>query len=182
MRKAISILLILSLVLPVTGIFLHYQVNQKQIRKEVKHRMLTGIDRDQLERLAFHHQETAQLTWKHSREFVFQGQFYDIVETHSTTDSIIYYCWWDNDETVLHQQLDALLASLMQRDPEQQQKQTRISDFFKSLYCEQAIALAAKPVASQSISFPDNIYSIYLRDDSPPVPPPESSSHIISMM
>lgn len=182
MRRVISISLLLSLVIPITAIITHFQIEQRNIRKAVKHRMLEGIDHHELERLAFHVGDVDDLEWKHSLEFEYRAQFYDIVSTEYKRDSIIYFCWWDNDETALHKKLDALMASLMQRDPVQQQKQTRIADFFRSLYCTQLIALAAKPVTHQTLSYPDKTLHLYLPDDSPPVPPPESSSHIMRMI
>ncbi len=42
---------------------------------------------------------TTKLNWKHSKEFEFNNQMYDVVDKVVTRDSIRYWCWWDFKET-----------------------------------------------------------------------------------
>ena len=173
MRKAYTILLMTSLVLPLACIFVHYHVNLYQIRKELKHRMLEGIGMEELVRLAFHQKDNASQKWEHSREFVFKGQYYDVVNKEECGDSIIYYCWWDNEETILHKQLDGVLANFMQRDPQQHKHQTRILDFFKAFYFEEHHY--QQEINNWSFSHDFNYLSRHITIPAtvPPVPPPE---------
>jgi hypothetical protein len=113
-----------------------------------------------------------QLKWKHSREFEFNGEMYDIVEEEMTGDTMHYWCWWDNEETRLNQQLDDLISKSSGTNKEQKQTQQRLSQFFHSLY------ITFIPASLQwipKINRPDFKYHFNIKtiDISPPNPPPE---------
>jgi hypothetical protein len=173
MRKPAAILLLAALTMPFLALYLRTHVEIRQVRKEVKAKLIESVDRDALVLLSFSLADVKRaLQWKHSKEFAYQGQMYDIVDQTSTKDSVHYWCWWDHEETKLHKQLDQLMANLLMRDPAQQSRQHQFTDFFKTLYCEThaipwTIALSCDP-----ISFPDKTHHIYAHDVKPPSPPP----------
>jgi hypothetical protein len=117
----------------VTSLWLQHQ--KKLVKKEVKAMILADIEKGQLERLQFSKEESANLLeWKHSKEFAFEGNMYDIVETEQCGDSIIYWCWLDKKETALNQQLAGLLEELLGTKQERSEKKNRLNHFSKTLF------------------------------------------------
>lgn len=133
LKGLISILLICSLVGPYLGISLYLKHEKKMIKREIKHKIIEGIDRSELVKLSFSPNEENQLRWEHSKEFEFKGEMYDVVEKETIDGKTVYWCWWDNEETKLNKQLNQLLAKkLGQQCPDNNQQV--ISNFLKSLF------------------------------------------------
>ncbi len=140
LRRFYAILLLICLVAPVAVTYNWLQHKKYVVRKTVKRKIINGIDKNQLVLLKFTKPQTKTLLhWKHSKEFEFEGQMYDIVETVFCNDSIFYYCWWDKEETALNQQLMAITYHLLGTDPMHRQQQSKLEVFFKSLYCNDLI-------------------------------------------
>lgn len=174
-RKVTGILLIFCLVAPIvaTFTFLHYQ--KRQVKREVKWKMIAGIDKNELVLLKFTDEETqTELRWEHSKEFEYKGQMYDIVEKSIQGDTIYYWCWWDHEETKLNKQLDGLLAKVLGNNPQRQEKKSQLADFFKKLFHE-------KQETQTAIITTQTIKHFYYSEDfaslfhAPPVPPPRFS-------
>jgi len=152
-------------------IWLTYKKNQ--VRKEVKRRIIEGIDQEELVHLVFtDSQLNSVLSWKHSEEFEFKGEMYDVV-THVKIDSMHHYwCWWDNDETELSRRLDELVTANF-GTKHQDQGQIQV------LY--QLFNLYHRPVHILSYCLPPNSLQTFLQDQSadsrfksaPLLPPPE---------
>lgn len=97
--------------------------------------MIAGLDDSELVLLRFH--KTAintDLRWKHSREFEYQGQMYDIVKAHESGDGIFYYCWWDYEETQLNRKLSSLVTMAWGSNPAHNHTRLRLLSFYVSLY------------------------------------------------
>ncbi len=173
--KLIGISLLFSLFAPVAATFVYLQYQKKQIKREVKWNMITGIDRDELVLLTFSKEETeTELRWKHSREFEYKGEMYDIVEKRVDGDQISYWCWWDHEETTLNRQLDGLLAQVMGKNPERKQQESHLTEFFKNLYFEwESVELDEfKSPDKTTFFYANRFQSIGL---SPPIPPPRQA-------
>ncbi|MGH1433377.1 MAG: hypothetical protein ACRBG0_02855 [Lewinella sp.] len=172
--KAASIFLFFCLVAPIVLTFgyLHYQ--KEQTRRKVEREIINSGDENGLVLLKFTEKESQTLLrWEHSREFEFDGQMYDIVKTEEKGDTTYYWCWWDEAETKLNQQLEELLVSSRNQQPSQHSQQEKLIDFFKSLYCIYPLTWGARTF--QSVRIP---YSYECRYRSithpPPVPPPKA--------
>jgi len=136
--KVFGIVFLFLLVVPFSTLFLVLKNQQKQVRREVKWRMIAGIDKSELVLLKFSTTQTEkELVWKHAREFQYNGEFYDIVEKETHTDSVFYWCWWDHEETALNRKLENLVASHWNKDPVQKNKKETIQKLFKSMFFEQ---------------------------------------------
>lgn len=171
--KASGILFLFCLVAPIAAsfIFLHYQ--KKQIREEVKSRIVAGIDEKELVLLKITQEEShTDLRWEHSAEFEYNGQMYDVVEEEIRGDTIYYLCWWDHKETELNKHLDNLLSYALGNNKHRSESKKRVKEFYQSLFFvsrseRDLIVVATKPINTlyklnyQSVSYP------------PPVPPPE---------
>ena len=105
------------------------------IKKEVKWKMIAGIDKEELVLLTFSREETeTKLNWKHSREFEYNGEMYDIVETLEQNDSIAYWCWWDHEETKLNRQLSDLIDQTAGQSQQNKQNKQHLFQFLNSIY------------------------------------------------
>lgn len=176
MKRGITgILLLFCLATPIviTFTFLHY--HKKQVRKEVKHRIIAGIDKVELVLLKFTEAKTkSELRWEHSKEFEYKGEMYDVVERKIEGDTIYYWCWRDHEETKLNKQLDGLLAKVLGNNPQREEKKSQLADFFKKLFHENpANQLEVSPKYKiKRFYYSEDFASIY---HAPPVPPPRLS-------
>lgn len=105
------------------------------VRKEVKEMMMRGVDKDDLVTFAFtKHQIKNELKWKHSREFEYNGNMYDIVTFRKEGDKYIYDCWLDKKETKLNAQLAALYSQKWNQVKGNYQDRTHLDHFVDSLF------------------------------------------------
>lgn len=168
-------MLLFCLAVPIMAMFafLHYQ--KKHVRREVKHRIIAGIDRSELVLLKFTPEDAkTKLEWKHAKEFGYQESMYDIVEMEFHNDSIHFWCWWDNKETALNQQLDSLLAGAWHKDPLQQKNKEHLAKLYKSLFHELAPAekTATFTIEREKVNC-SYAFGLITYAYPPPVPPPE---------
>ncbi|CAN5161440.1 hypothetical protein BH09BAC1_BH09BAC1_15530 [soil metagenome] len=79
---------------------------------------------------------SVKLHWEHSKEFEYQGEWYDVVYTDTLdNDSLQYWLLWDNDETMLNRQLASLVANALGHDPATKHKTERFNHFSKDIFC-----------------------------------------------
>lgn len=167
--------MILCLMLPATGtiIYLHFQ--KKQVKKSVKKQIIAGIDKNALVLLKFSSEDIkALLRWEHSREFEYNGQMYDVIETVYRNDSVYYWCWWDYEETLLNKKLNKLTCIAFGKDPGQKEKQHQLISFYKSLFFSDS-GFELKIFSTAGIlnfNFSNRILKVCFP---PPIPPPKSS-------
>ncbi|NJL75605.1 MAG: hypothetical protein HC892_11820 [Saprospiraceae bacterium] len=151
---------------------LNYQ--KQQVKKEVKHKMVAGIDKKELVLLKLTAaQKQTQLNWEHAKEFEYQGEMYDVIETEIRCDTTYYWCWWDHAETALNKQLDELASLVKGNHAKHKENQKRLYDFFKSLYLPEVAE--RKPFVLLEIKVTNFWKQIYYSSlaGAPSVPPPE---------
>nr|WKN38413.1 hypothetical protein K4G66_06825 [Tunicatimonas sp. TK19036] len=168
--SGIFLLICLGLPLLVTHTWLQHQ--KVTIRRQVKRRIIAGLHRDELVLLTFTKKEAQTLLrWEHAHEFEYRGQMYDIVESDVESDTLKYWCWSDDEETQLNQQLSKLLAIALGHSPQNKEKQKQLIQFYKSLYF-----LKASDWRIPSIPTEQTFCLYYLTYSSislnPPKPPP----------
>lgn len=98
------------------GIFKYRQAN---IRKDIKRAIKEGVPKDQLVDFVFHTQEESwiNLDWtKPEKEFRFNNQMYDIIETRKSNDTIYFKCIHDVKESGLFQQIDLMTENRSDKD------------------------------------------------------------------
>lgn len=135
-KSIIVILLAVSINLPVfiTNQYLEYQ--RKSIRKTVKAAINAGLREDQLTKLRFSKTDIAdKISWEKLDEFEFEGKLYDIVKAEETTDSIVYFCWLDNDESTVKKLLNNISNYEWSKNKNRQNQQQRQMDYAKNLIC-----------------------------------------------
>lgn len=171
-KRFIAITLLLCFIAPVGLTYMVLKLKQWQVREEIEQQILVGMDKGELVELTFSLEDSKKLDWEHEREFEFEGQSYDIVESEVKGDSITYFVWWDKVETKIKHQLAELVSMAMNDDEQNQENQEKIDHLFKTLYYSSDFTGEAESFISKSIklNFLSNRYLSLAW--APPVPPP----------
>lgn len=155
------------------GMYGWLQLRRKEVRKEVKHQIIAGVERSELVLLTFTPEQQQKLKWKHSREFEFEGEMYDVVETEIVDGITQYWCWSDDEETVLNKQLFELTNIALGLDPIQKQQQSKFKHYSNTLFHEQVIPWRLE-VNLALFQSEIHFTGVSPWNNSPPVPPPEA--------
>jgi len=94
---------------PASGSLTWLDLERSIVKKAVDRHIVAGVEESDLVLLEFSREETETLLrWEHSREFEYDGQMYDVVETWAVGDTVYYRCWWDRAETALNNRMRLL--------------------------------------------------------------------------
>lgn len=136
-KQVVSLLLLFILIVPIGTTYLWLHQRKRAVKKEVKWKLIAGLDKKELVFFAFSQKEVeTKLHWEHSKEFEYKQQMYDVVEKKIIKDSIHLWCWWDFQETKLNKQLQSLLTVAFQNDTKTTQKKDQVFGFYKLLYLQ----------------------------------------------
>jgi hypothetical protein len=135
-------ILIVCLILPVVGVWLHFGIEKASIQAQVKHTIKQGLPKSALTRFEFTPNEIAQLEWEHAKEFTHKGMKYDVVQTKKRGNVTILWCWKDHQESALYEKVKSLIASALIHHEERNDTK-RFAQFYKSLFWQEV-----KPVIS----------------------------------
>lgn len=143
-----SIFLLTIIIVPAVSTYLWLNHQRSEVKHEVKRMMIRGIDRDELILLKFSKEEAeTKLKWEHSKEFEYNQQMYDVVESKIIGDTIYYWSWLDNEETRLNQELAELVTNLLNTDPQKKETENQLISFYKSLYYSENSSSILHPFA-----------------------------------
>lgn len=173
MKKWLAILFIFSLYAPFIATNLHYNYTKARIRHEVKHKIMLGIPKEELALVKIHRNHVfTQLKWEHSKEFEYQHQMYDVVEQINKGDTVYFYCWLDNEETLLNKKLLSITRQRMGHNPQTNHYNLKIKQFYFSLFFNCHAIQTLAPSYSFDIRF---VYSFFIKSYlfDVPSPPPE---------
>lgn len=134
MKKIVAILLLFSLFLPFLGTISLFNIQKYQAKKELKRKLITGLEDSALVLLVFTKKEKESLYWEHEKEFKYQGFMYDIVKQKVEGTRYFYWCWKDHKETLLYKKLEKLVALALGDDPLQKQNQLQLKWFHNLLF------------------------------------------------
>jgi hypothetical protein len=155
-----------------TYLWLNHQ--KKQVKREVKWKIIEGIDKSELVLIQLTKAEAKEkLDWEHSKEFEFEGEMYDVVEFEETTDSVKYWCWWDYKETALNKNLAEVVNNLLGNQPDKKEKEQKMISFYQSLFSEKVFQW--QPQQFYEVSNPSTDYRFIskIHINSIPSPPPQ---------
>lgn len=133
--KITGIFLLICLVAPVLTTFswLHFQ--KIRVRREVKILLEGYVKKEALTLLTFSKEAAAcHLSWKDDKEFEYEGQMYDVEKREIHGDSILYWCWWDQEESSLNKKLKELLHFTASKNSNARESRERLLTFYFSLY------------------------------------------------
>ena len=133
--------------------------------------MIQGIELSDLTMLRFSIKESAQLNWHHDEEFEWCGEKYDVVHRTESGDSILYWCWWDHEESELERKLEALLRQGGGDIPLNDEPASLLVDFMKKCCNDPALdSMMESPlpeVLQWTVILPEDLVSSV-----PPLTPP----------
>ena len=101
----------------------------------MKWQLLSETPNEDLVLLKFTTQEAQQkLNWEHSREFEFENKMYDLVRQSQVGDTLFYWCYEDQEETALNQQIKSLVNLSLANNQDYQNQQKNLLQWFELLY------------------------------------------------
>lgn len=170
-------LLAISIHLPSMIVKEYLESKRKSIRKEVKTMINAGLREDQLVRLAFSKQKVnTQVRWVKDHEFEYLDEMYDIVRHSASSDSVVYWCWKDNDENWIKQQLNAVSAWQFHQEKSNDPQQKRQAEYTKNLICPSVIRMdtAQNIIPTDENSLETYVHLILMKTEiTIDAPPPE---------
>jgi hypothetical protein len=155
------------------GMYGWLQQRRREVRKEVKHQIIAGLDRSELVLLTFTPEQQTKLKWEHSQEFEFDGEMYDVVEMEVIDGITQYWCWPDNEESALNRQLNELLLAALDQDPQHRDGQRQLSHFLQLLYVNSNGQLAFICAIGSDEGFFGSSDQYLNWSSKPPSPPPQ---------
>jgi len=174
--KFLSISLLLLLTAPTVITFSWFQIKKIEVKRNVRTMIIDGVDNEELILLKFTAGDAEKnLRWEHSREFEYNHQMYDIVETFTDGKYIYYWCWWDREESELNQQLGAIGEEILNSNPRKKEKlSSRNSTSSLLFHCSNFNWLSIK--VKPDFEFKNrNLVTYSLFSLPPPTPPPRRS-------
>lgn len=137
-KQFVSLFFLLILLVPAVATYTWLQLHKSAIKKEVKWKMIAGIEKKELVYFEFStHEINTIIRWEHSKEFEYNNQMYDVVEKQLVNNKTQIWCWLDSEETTLNQKLQKLLTSVFNHDSKTKDKENQVFSFYKSLYCHE---------------------------------------------
>ncbi len=180
MQRIISGLLLTAIIVPFTVVYMmmHCELNRHQT--EFRSKPVSELLKQNVVILMFSKNEiNTLLQWEHAKEFEYHQEMYDVIDSHTVGDSIIYRCIKDIKETGLKKKMSELLGGIPQQSEKQSNGNRLLKHFFSQLFFEgpdQSICMQLIK-ENEMIFSPENASNRFL---SPPVPPPRSSTENIS--
>ncbi len=159
--------------MPIIGVFSWFSIQKKHIRREVKHKIMAGMDHSQLDYFKMSLSDAAELNWEHSKEFEFNGEMYDVVKKQIFKDTVEFWCWRDNEETQLNRKLASLTVKALGQDQDHQNRKEQLQSFVRGLFFGSTDAVVFKrfcDTVKSNTSYIDLFKSLIT---SPSVPPPQ---------
>lgn len=164
------------LLAPAVTTFSWLQFKKAILSHEVKNMLIAGIERNELTLLKFSKAGSErELTWEHAKEFEYKKQMYDVVDSKIVGDTIYFWCWQDNAETLLNNQFAGIIEQAFQQDPQQREKQEKLVSFYQSLYCTEPFDWKNEPLYLADIIHVHLLISFSSFSSRPPFPPPKYS-------
>lgn len=154
-KRLFPIAMTMAFILPVWGSFYYLQFHKIAVQKKVKRHIMHNCSDDELVFMSFTKEEAlTKLDWKHSKEFEYMGEMYDIVESEETADSVYYKLWWDKEETAINQRVKRIANSIFSQHEEQHEELATVillkCLFYEALYEDEMVhfSLPSKPLAA----------------------------------
>jgi hypothetical protein len=141
LKKLTTIILFISLIAPFIIGLRTYDIQIKRIKKSVKKSITENIDKNLLVRLSFNKDQITKLNWEHSKEFEYNSEMYDIVHKEIISDSVIYWCWLDKEETNLEKSLNSLIAKSIGKSQSNNPSKDIIKQLIKKTYINQGVLI-----------------------------------------
>jgi hypothetical protein len=166
-------LLFFALTFPFWGNFVALQLQKKKVKHDIKWSIAEGLPKSELTHLTFGCESMdSQVVWKHSKEFEFEGEMYDIVYKDQVGDSLHYWCWWDKEETMLNRKIEQLAYLALSGQETTSNQQTHFFRFVKLMNLPPDETEVNENFSAQLNRMQDKEFKTLSKEYSPAVPPP----------
>ena len=154
------------------------QLQQKQVRREMKRLIRAGLPEEKLRRFEFDADgrlvDGERVEWIEPHEFRHRGVMYDIARTQHEDGRTVHYCVRDDAETAVYAQLDRLAREETNQNPEHRRQSTRLMQQLQlpALVADTYVPIAE--IAAVRRCDLDPTAHTLRGEFSPPTPPPEA--------
>lgn len=102
-NKITSIIIIIQILFSTTGSYLLFKIFEKQVKKEIKSKIIRGEFESEYLTYYFSYEEFLQLEWENNKEFFIGENIYDIISVKFSSNNIKVICYLDIKESNLRQ-------------------------------------------------------------------------------
>ncbi len=138
MKKALGSFFLLLFLYQCVGYVPVYKFWEYKVQKEVKRIIRAGMANEELELVvmpeSWMESPPEHIEWEHSKEFVKDGVYYDIVRTELKGGDVYFYCYRDTKETALSIGLEKHTNAYLLANEQKKQTNKDIYQFFTKLY------------------------------------------------
>lgn len=156
--------------------FVVFKLQQWHWTSAIKQQIKAGVPEADLVQLkiakSWEQGDNDRFERKHSREFKFDGEWYDVVKSEDLGDSTLYYCIHDIKEGQLFAQLEEITQSVMDSDSVSEKRAQIIS--WLSLEYDHVYSSHNWPHLTKELVFKRPSTSPIFRGTIPSTPPPNS--------
>ena len=176
MRILIAILLLLVL-FQAEAYLVIFEIQQYQVRREIKQRIKAGVPEDELVLLeipaALEENPGATFQRINGHEFRYQGTMYDVIRQERCGKVTRYYCINDEKETRLFANLDNLVHRQMDRDSRRREQRRDLQRLLSLIYyhCDTDFRLLRSEGEFELTHHP---FALKTWASLPVIPPPQS--------
>jgi hypothetical protein len=107
-RKPVSLFLLFTLGLFTAGVYPVFTALQYKVKYEIRKSIKEGLPAEALDVIVFAAGTSPEWT-EPGREFIRNGEMFDVVRTEATDSGVVYHCINDRREKALRTQSDAFL-------------------------------------------------------------------------
>ncbi len=176
MKKVLSISLLLIFLFQMTGYFFVFKIQQREIRKEFKRLLQTGIAEDKLVVIEFDKNskfaKSEEIKFIESHEILYHNTFYDIVRKEILGSVTRYFCIADHDETILFARLNRIMKDEMNKNNDRKKQNNNLKQLL-NLFAFSVVLHDFNAFASDISSQTNYNFSLKLWIPFPLVPPPK---------
>ncbi len=127
LRRALAAMLSGCVLVCTVGEYLVVNAVQWDMRREVKARIQAGVSAHELAMVKISKNNPPRdFARRNAREIKYQGKMYDIVKQEERSDSIIYYCLFDERETALYANIEQQIRDELAHNPQRQQQEKEL--------------------------------------------------------
>lgn len=173
-RKILSITLLLLWCAPVVVVFMFLYYQKQVIKNKVATQILSRIHKEDLVLLKSTKNTSSHYRWMNNKEFRYNGRMYDVVRIEHKKDTTYYWCWQDDEETTINQQIDHLVVVAFSGVPiSDNTLYLVLLDVFNAFFHIREDGISIFLEIRILKYFPGSSNILSLLKSSPPVPPPE---------
>lgn len=173
MKQLTTILLLITLIFNFLGVGFVYNIWLYSVKKEVKEKLESNFPEEKKVikvPSSWAENPPEEFKWHEPHEFEYRGQMYDIIHQETHGDTIWYYCYWDQAETKLLNDLAEYVSNYLQQDQAKQQKYVSLKQHLDKIFLPSYAGIPSDLFSQTATNFSHKIshLHIFLDVDLPP--------------